>query len=113
VPARVRLDHVAGQVTAGTPQVHLEGERILPRLGVEHPLQRRVGDDAAVPVVLAVDLDRWETRRQGAARHDVLRPDPMGLVVEVDEVPGFDVDRADAESLLLGIDAVEVDQLLE
>ncbi len=28
----------------------------LARLDVEHPLQRRVRDDAAVPVVLAVDL---------------------------------------------------------
>ncbi len=68
----IDLDHVARQLAARAPQIDLEGERVLARPAVEHPLQRRVGDDAAVPVVVAVDLDGGEARRQGAARHDVL-----------------------------------------
>ncbi len=109
----VDLDHVARQVAARAPQVDLEGERVGARAGVEHPLQRRVRDDAAVPVELAVDLGRREARRQRAAGDHVLRADLVGGVVEVDEVAGPDVGGADAEADFLGVDPVEVDQAFE
>ncbi len=39
--------------------------------------------------------------------------DLVGLVLEVDEVAGLDVDRADAEAGLPGVDAVEIDQAFQ
>jgi hypothetical protein len=42
--------------------------------------------ETAVPVVFSVNLDRWQTRRQRAARHYVLGPDRVRRSVEVDEV---------------------------
>ena len=101
----VELDHVARQLAARAPQVDLEGQRVLARRGVEHPLQRRVGDDAAVPVILAVDLGRREARRQRAAGDDMRRADLVRGAVEIDEVAGPDVDCADAEAHLARIDA--------
>ena len=37
----------------------------------------------------------------------------VGGVVEIDEVAGADVDGADAEAHLAGVDAVEIDQALQ
>ncbi len=48
---------------ARAEQVDLQHhQRLAARMGVEHVLQRRVGDDAAVPVVLAFDVHRREAR---------------------------------------------------
>ena len=47
---------------AGAPQVDLEGQRVLALGAFEHPLQRRVGDQPAVPIMFALDLDRGESR---------------------------------------------------
>ena len=62
--------------------------------------------------MLALDLDRWEAWRQSAARHDVLGPDLVRLVVEIDEIAGRNIYCADAEAHLARIDPVEIDQLL-
>ena len=43
------------------PQVHREDQRVLARIVVEDHLGRRVGEDAAVPIELAVDAHRRET----------------------------------------------------
>ena len=42
----------------------------------------------------------------------MLRPDEVGRVVEIDKVAGADIDGADAEARLTGVDAV-VDKALE
>ncbi len=107
------LGHGARQDAARAPQIDLEGERVARRTALEHPAQRCVRDQAAVPVVLALDLDRRKGRRQGAARHHVLGADAVGGVVEIDEVSGRHVDRTDAEARLAGVDPIEIDQPLE
>ena len=43
----------------------------------------------------------------------MLRPDEVGRVVEIDKVAGADIDGADAEARLTGVDAVKVDKALE
>ena len=50
------LDHVLRQLATRIPQVDLKSQRVAPRLAVEDPLQWRVGDKPAVPIILAVDL---------------------------------------------------------
>ena len=42
---------------AGLEQVDLEYETATARVHIDHVLQRRIGDEAAVPIVLAVDFD--------------------------------------------------------
>ena len=100
-------------LAARAPEVDLEGERVLPRAVVDDPLQRRVRDEAAVPIIFAFDLDGREAGRQRAARHHVLGADRVRRVVEIDEVAGANVDRADAEAHFAGIDPVEVDEPFE
>src|ERR1700728_199237 len=60
---RHHLGHGARHPPAPAPQVDLEGECVTPRLALEHPLQRGIRHQAAVPVELALDLDRGEARR--------------------------------------------------
>ena len=79
----------------------------------EHPLQRRVGDDAAVPVIFAVDFGGRKARGQRAARHDVAEIDSMGGGVEIGEIAVADIDRADAQARFAGIEPVEIDQPLQ
>ncbi len=52
-------------------------------LGVEHIVERRVGGDAAVPVMLAVDDDGRKARRQCAGGHDVLGTDLLAEFPEL------------------------------
>src|SRR5579871_776363 len=56
------LGEVVREGAAGAPDIDLEGEGVLLRLALEHPLQRRVGDESAIPVELAIDFDRREAR---------------------------------------------------
>ena len=82
-PARIldfflSRDHVveiAWQVAARAPQVDLERDRVLAGVARDHPLQRRIRDETAVPIELAIHLDGRTTGRQRPARHDVLGPD--------------------------------------
>ncbi len=72
-------------------QIDLEDQEILAGLLVQHVIQRRVGGDAAVPVMLAFDDDGGKTRRQRAGRHDVFRPDFLAqflefVIVEIAEI---------------------------
>ena len=95
------------------PDVDLESERVLAWTGLDHPLQWRIGDETAVPVELAVNFDGREAGRKSPASHHMLRPDEVGGVVEIDKVAGADIDGADAEARLTGVDAVKVDKALE
>src|SRR5215471_11053737 len=88
--AQFNLHQVARQFAARAPQIDLEGEGVLPRAALEDPLQRRVGDEAAVPVEFTLDLRSRKAGRQGAAGHYVLRAYPVGGVVEIDEVAATD-----------------------
>ena len=92
--------------------VDLERKGVLAVGSLEDPLQRRVGDEAAIPIMLALDLD-GEAGGQRSARHDMFGSNDVRVVVEIDEVAGGNVDRADAKTHFSGIDAVEVSQPLQ
>src|SRR5208283_6250012 len=54
------FEHRLRQLADCAEEVDLEDADVLMvAFEVEHILQRRVGDEAAVPIELAVDLDRW------------------------------------------------------
>src|SRR3546814_7060853 len=78
---------------------------------VEHMLERRVGDDAAVPIKLAVDLHRREPRRKRARRHDMLGSDSPIAAIEIDEIARPDVDRSRTIAYRAIVQQVEVDEL--
>src|SRR5437588_390594 len=61
---RFDLGHVARQLAARVPQIDLERERVEPRLVLQYPLQRRVGNETAVPIILAVDFGGGKAGRQ-------------------------------------------------
>ena len=107
------VEHVAREIALCIPEVDLEGEGVAARLGIDHPLQRRIGNEAAVPILLAFDLYRRKTGRQRAAGHDVLWPDGVGRVIETDEVAGSDVDRACAEARHPGVESIKIHQTLQ
>jgi hypothetical protein len=111
VIARVR--QVGGQPAARRPEIDLEGERVAPRLGGENPRQRRVGDDTAIPIILAVNLDRGKTGRQRARSHEMLGAQPALGAVEVDEIAGAHIDGGDAHPGFTGIQPIEIDQALQ
>src|SRR5437016_3904669 len=70
----------------------------------------RVGDETAVPVILAVDLHGRKAGRQCGARHDMLRAYSHFCVVEVREISGADIDCLDTEAYFAGVDAVEINE---
>ena len=78
---------------------------------LEHLLERRVGHESSIPIGLAVDLDRRKSRRQRAARHHVVGADLLIIGVEILQVAGEHLDRADAEAHRSGIQKVEIDKL--
>ena len=105
---------ICRQMAAALKYIDLERQAAATRIVIQHVLQRRVGDETAVPVVFAVDLDRWKTGRQRAARHHMLRANGGFRAVEIGEAAGAHIHRSDAEAGALGIvDAVEVDELFE
>src|SRR5581483_9535891 len=102
---------VSRKLAARAPEIDLKCQRILPAgTALNHPLQRRIGHKAAVPVVLAIDLDGGKARRQRPACHDVFRPDRMRLAVEIDKVAGPDIDGAGAETCDPGVEPVKIHQ---
>src|SRR6516165_4536655 len=110
---KFNLHQVAWQLAARAPQIDLEGQSVLPRAAVEHPLQRRVGDEAAVPIEFPIDLCSRKAGRQGAAGHHMLRANLVGGVVEIDEVAAANVHGADAETSSPGVYQVEIHQAFE
>src|SRR5262249_42933385 len=109
----IGVHEIAWQLTLCVPEIDLEGERVSPRPAVEHPLQGRIGDDAAIPIVLAIDLGGRKAGRQRTAGDDVRRGDPVRGAVEIDEIAAPYIDRADAQARAAGVDAIEVDEALE
>src|SRR5262249_31518374 len=47
----IGIGKIARQLARGAPEIDLEGERVAPGPAVEHPLQRRVGNDPAIPII--------------------------------------------------------------
>src|SRR6266567_2411481 len=106
------------QLAARTEQIDLEDQKVVVDFGIQHVIERRVGGDAAVPEMLALDDNGREPRRQRAGCHDVLRPDLLAQlleleIVEILEVAGGHTHRAEAEPCLQIVDAVEIDQMLQ
>src|SRR5712691_10205221 len=66
------LVQIPRQGAAGREKVHLEDEMATARVILDHVLQRRIGYQAAVPIVLSVDFHGGKAWRQSAAREDVL-----------------------------------------
>ena len=102
---------VSGSGADRVPHVHGEDQRVAARVVVEDHLGRRVGEDAAVPVELAVDAHGRERRRQRARRHDVLDADLHVAAVEVAHLAGAHVRGADGQPRLAAVDEREIDQL--
>lgn len=86
---------------------------IVARLAIDHPLQKSVRDETAVPVVLAFGLDGREPGRQRAARHDVLGPEGVRRRVEIDESARPDVECAYAQPGRASIETIKIDQTFQ
>ena len=96
------------------PEVDLKCKRILaPRVALDHPLQWRVGNKAAIPVLLAVDFDGRKAGRQCPARHDMLGGNLLSAGVEIDKIAGPDIDCAGAEARHSSIKTIKIHQALE
>jgi hypothetical protein len=106
------IRHLSGKGAARAKEVHLKNERRLVLVLFQQILQRRVRDDAAVPIIFPLDLDRWKRRLKRARGHDVLGPDLLLLGVEIDEIAGPHIDRADAKLVAI-IQKIEIDELFE
>ena len=105
---------VSGTAPLRAEQVELEDAHVRARTALlQHVMQGRVGDEAAVPVGLLVDHDRREARRQGAARHDVLGADLLLGGVEILHIAGAHLHRAHAQAHGAGIQQIEIDELVQ
>ena len=95
-------------------QVDLKDHPTAAWIIIHHVLQRGVGEESSVPILLAVDLDGWKTWRQRTAGHYVLGANPHLSTVEIGKVAGPNGDRADAQPhLVAGVDAIEIDEPLQ
>ena len=93
------------------PHVHGEDQGVAARVVVEDHLGRRIGENAAVPIELAVDAHGREGRRQCARCQDVLDADLDFAAVEVAHLAGAHMRGADREPRLAPVDEREIDQL--
>ena len=77
------------QQPARAEQIDLEDQEVAVDLFIKHEVERRVGGDAAIPVMFAFDDDGRKARRQRAGRHDVLGADLLAefLELEIVEIP--------------------------
>src|SRR4051794_35567092 len=112
------LEQRGRQVAAGAEEIDLEDQEVTIELSIQHVIERRIGSDAAVPIMLALDHDGRKSGRQRAGSHDVLGTDLLAellelVIVEIFEVPRGDPDRSDRQARLEIIDAVEIDQTLQ
>jgi hypothetical protein len=92
LPDRARF--WAGRV----PHVHREDQRVAAGIAVEDRLGRRIGENAAVPVELAIDAHCWKRRRQCTRRRNVLDLDLGISAVEIAHHAGADVSGADHQA---------------
>src|SRR6516165_2657859 len=82
LPVQYLPDRV-GLRPRGIPHVDRKDQRIAPRMVIEDGLGRRVGEDPAIPVEIAVNANGRESRWQRSGSHDVLYPDLGRATVEI------------------------------
>src|SRR4029453_10485567 len=73
IPAPVRLENRDSFPPPRVPGGNVERERVSPRPAVEHPLQGRVGNEATIPIILAIDLGGRKAGWKRAAGDDLAR----------------------------------------
>mmetsp|Transcript_30435 Transcript_30435/g.55689 ORF Transcript_30435/g.55689 Transcript_30435/m.55689 type:complete len:214 (+) Transcript_30435:1235-1876(+) len=105
--------HIGRQITPGAEQVHLHGQRFAFATVVQHILQRRVGNNAAIPVGFTFNHHRREGGWQSTAGHDVLGADALMVIIEIHRVAGAHLHRPHRETHRFGVDPVEIHQPLE
>ena len=108
--------HLPDRLGLGTdrlPDINAEDHCVPPRVVVKHRLEWGIRIKATVPKRFAVDPNRREAGRQRARSGDMFVVDFVRRGVEIGEVAAADIDCADAEAHLAGIDAIEIDQPLE
>src|SRR5213075_3587600 len=93
------------QRPARAEQVDLEDQEVAGGLRIQYIIQRRVGRDATVPEMLAVNFDGRKARWQRARGHDMFRSNflaqlPEFEIIEVPEIAAGHAHRADAEPSL-------------
>src|SRR6516165_5398986 len=59
--SRENLRNILRKLAGRSPEIHLEGERVRQALSGE-PFQGRVRDNAAIPIVFAINFDCWKPR---------------------------------------------------
>jgi hypothetical protein len=106
------LFEIGRPAPVGVKQIDLKNQAAAARDGLDHVLERRVGDETTVPIAFAVDFHCREAGWESAARHDMLGPNAYLSVVEVSEIPGAHIDCRDAKAGLARVDAVKIDSLL-
>lgn len=85
-----------------------EHKAAAPRVIVEHRFHRRVGQDASIPVKLAVDPDRGKCRRQRPGSHHVPDRQRCRTAVEIMHLAALDIGGADRQPRFSGVQAVAV-----
>lgn len=110
--ARPGLFQIVRTIAARREKIDLKDEHILVRR-LDHMLERRVRHQPAIPIPMPVDLDRRQSRRQGAGRHDMPRVDPVGAGIEIAEIARLDRDRADRKPDIARVEPIPVDQPVE
>src|SRR5262245_57898481 len=107
--ALVDLIKVVRDKTVCREQVDLKDQTATAWIIIHHVLQWRVGIESAVPILFAVDLNRWKGRRERAASHYMLGTDCDLLTVEIGKLRRPHVDRTDAQShVFRTVDAIEI-----
>jgi hypothetical protein len=104
------LRHRDGLGARGIPQMYGEDQRVPARVVVKHRFGRRVRQDAAVPIKLAIDAHRRKCRRQRARRHNVFDAELAIAAVEIPHLAGPNMGRADGQTRHAVIDQIEIDE---
>ena len=108
---RLAISRADARRLAALGGVDLDEEGVARRALADQRRQRRVAAEAAVPVGLAVDLDRLEHRRQAGRGEEHVRGDLV--LAEHPAAAGADVGRGDEELDRAGRQPLEVDDLGE
>ena len=93
------------------PDMDGEDQRVAARSIVENRLDRRVRENPAVPVKIAIDAHGRESRRQRARRHYVTNGEGHVPAVEIAHLARADLGRPDGQSGRGPCDEREIDEL--
>ena len=105
------LPHCLRRRPDGVPHMHGKHERVAPRIVVKDGFGRRIGKDAAVPIMLAIDAHGRKRRRERARSQHMLDVD-LGLeAIEIAHLARLDVRGADRQTWLVALAERKVDEL--